>query len=307
VVTVSDPSGRSRRVRLLLAFATIYVVWGSTYLAVARAIETIPPLLMMSIRLVAAGGLLYLWTWSRGVTHPRPTEWRAALRVSVVLIVGTYGFMGWAMERIPTGVAALLAATSPMWAVGIARVWPGERRPVAGNVLGAVVGLGGVALLLGQGAPGGVDLAGAAAMLGSGICWSLGAFLSRGAALPRSLPQATGMQMMTGGALLFLVSTFAGELGAFSLGAATPISYVALAYLITFGSLLAFYAYTYALRETSPMTVMTHTYVNPLVAVMLGWALAGEQVTSSMLVAGGIIVLAVALITRRGKREPATA
>jgi LPXTG-motif cell wall-anchored protein len=296
-----------RRIGLFLAFATIYLVWGSTYLAVARAVETIPPLLMMSIRLVAAGGLLYVWAWSRGAVHPRLVEWRAALRVSVVLIVGTYGFMGWAMERIPTGVAALLAATSPMWAVGIARVWPGERRPVAGNVLGAVIGLGGVALLVGQGAPGGLDPAGTAAMLVSGICWSLGAFLSRGAALPASLPQATGMQMVTGGALLFLVSMFSGELGAFSIGAATPISFVALVYLITFGSFLGFYAYAYALRETSPMTVMTHTYVNPLVAVMLGWALAGEQVTSSMLLAGAVIVLAVILITRRRRSRPATA
>ena len=296
-----------KRIRLLLAFATIYLVWGSTYLAVARAVETIPPLLMMSIRLMAAGALLYAWAWSRGVVHARPAEWRAALRVSVVLIVGTYGFMGWAMERIPTGIAALLAATSPMWAVGIARVWPGERRPVAGNVLGAAVGLGGVALLVGQGAPAGLDLAGAAAMLFSGICWSLGAFLSRGAALPASLPQATGMQMMTGGALLFLVSMSSGELGAFSIGSATPVSFLALAYLITFGSFLAFYAYAYALRETSPMTVMTHTYVNPLVAVVLGWALAGERVTASMLLAGSVIVVAVVLITRRRKREPATA
>ncbi len=301
-VAAVRPSGR--RVRLWLAFGTIYVVWGSTYLAIAAAVETIPPLLMTAVRSLVAGSLLYGFARYRGAARPTRANWRAAGLTGALLIAGAYGLVGWAETRIASGLAALLTATAPVWAVGLSGVWPGGVRPGRRALAGAALGLVGVALLVGGlGALGtGGDAAGVGAVLLSAGFWALGSFVARGSQLPKSLLQAAGMQLLAGGLVLLVISIASAELQTFQPSAITLTSLIALVYLIAFGSLAGYSAYAYALRETTPLAVTTHAFVNPLIAVLLGWAVADEPVSGGMLLGGSLIAGAVLLITTRSAR-----
>jgi len=289
------------------ALLAIYLIWGSTYLAIRFAVETLPPFLMGGVRFLFAGAVLYAWRRTCGDAAPTMREWRAAAIVGSFLLLGGHGGVVWAEQRIVSSVAALLASTFPLWVVLIDALRPGGRRPGWAAAVGVLVGFAGVIILIRPASSGGsvgsVDLAGAAALAVASFLWSIGSLYSRNAPLPSSPLLATSMEMLTGGAGLLLLGTLAGEWGWLNVGAASARSLWGLAYLIVFGSWIAFTAYTWLLRVAPTPLVSTYAYVNPLVALLLGHLLAGDPLTSRSLIAAAIIVGSVALITAL---QPAT-
>jgi drug/metabolite transporter (DMT)-like permease len=294
---VSPLHGRSRALLVALGLATIYVVWGSTYFGISLAIETLPPLLMAAVRFLVAGAILYAVARRIGGPAPRPDrrQWRAALVTGTLLLSVGNGGVSWAEQTVPTGIAALVIASIPLWIVVLDRIFFAARLtwPAAAGV---AVGLAGVALLVGPGAHGAVDAAGGIALVAAAVCWATGTLLSRGQTLTVPPLVGAGMQMMAGGAVLLVVSAATGELGQLDLGAVSARSAGGLAYLVVFGSLLAFSAYTWLLRNARTSLVATYAYVNPVVAVALGWWALGEGIGARVLLAGGVIVASVALI-----------
>lgn len=297
------------RAALVAAFAAVYLIWGSTYLAIRFAIETLPPFLMAGTRFVIAGALLYAWMRMRGQPRPSAQHWRATAVVGGLLLLGGNGLVVWAEQWVASGVAALLVATVPFWMVLLDWLRPGGVRPSAGIFLGLLIGFGGIALLIGPGdwAGGGVYGLGAAALVLASLSWAVGSIYSRGAALPQSAPLATGMEMLAGGGLLLLVGTLLGEVGRVDPAGISLRSAAALLYLIVFGSLIGFSAYIWLLGVSTPARVSTYAYVNPVVAVFLGWLLANEPLTPRIGLAVAIIVGAVMVITTRRTPAPAPA
>ncbi len=297
---------RPGRLRIGLAFAAIYVVWGSTYLAIRYAIETTPPFLMAGTRFLVAGGLLYAWARWRGAPAPSGREWRGTAIIGGLMLLGGNGGVTWAEQRVPSGLAALLVATVPLWMVLLSAVpalaGSGRRLPSIPVLLGVVLGLAGLVILVGPAqfaGSGRIDLGGAGALVFASLSWSVGSLLSRRLALPKSSHAATAMEMLCGGGLLFATGLATGEGGRLALGAVSARSVVAIAYLVVAGSLVGFSAYVWLLRHTSPARVATYAYVNPVVAVLLGWAIAGEALTARTLVAAAIIVGAVVVVVSR--------
>jgi drug/metabolite transporter (DMT)-like permease len=285
--------------KVVTAFAAVYLIWGSTYLGIRFAIETIPPFLMAGMRFVLAGGLLYAWTRARGAPRPTRRQWASAAVVGGLLLVGGNGTGVWAQLRhVPSGMVALLVATTPFWMTLIEWLRPGGVKPTGAVVAGLVVGFGGIVLLIGpQAAPGaGTDLFSMLLPVLAALLWSLGSIYSRGADLPRSPLMTTGIQMLAGGGMLLVVALLAGDWGRFNPAQVSARSLAAFVYLVTFGALVAFTAFSWLLRHVSPARVSTYAYVNPVIAVFLGWALAGEPLTPRTLVAAAIIVGAVAII-----------
>ena len=283
------------------ALITIYVVWGSTYLAIRFAVESLPPFLMGGVRFMLAGALLYVWRRVRGDAAPSKREWRSAAIVGLLLLLGGHGSVAWAEQWVASSVAALLLGTVPLWMVVIDALRPGGRRPDWRTAVGVLVGFAGVAVLI-RPTPstsdvGNVDLLGAVILILGAFLWSVGSLYSRGAPLPSSPLLATSMEMLTGGAGLVLLGTLSGEWGRLNLAAISARSLWAWAYLIVVGALLAFAAYTWLLRVASTSLVSTYAYVNPLVAILLGHLLAGEPLTPRILAAAATIVGSVALIT----------
>jgi drug/metabolite transporter (DMT)-like permease len=289
----------SRRM-LVLAFLGVYVSWGSTYLAIRFAIETIPPFSMAGVRFLIAGGVLYAFLRLRGERRPEPAHWASAALVGALLLGMGNGGVTWAEQRIPSGVAALLVAGTPAWMVLFDWLRPGGNRPGGAVVAGLALGGSGIVLLVGPGelmGGSGFDLLGAAVVLFGSMCWAFGSILSRSLRLPPSIMLLTAMQMIVAGALLTAVGVTSGEPGRLVWSEVSLLSLGALAYLIVFGSWIGFGAYLYLLRVTTAARASTYAYVNPAVAVLLGWALAGERVDARMLWAMLLIVGGVALIT----------
>lgn len=291
------------------AFAAVYLIWGSTYLGIKYAIESLPPFLMAGTRFLVAGAALYAWAWVRGersgaAEHPRRALWRTAFIVGGLLLLCGNGGVTWAERSIPSGLAALLVATEPLWIVLLNWARPGGVRPGFRVLLGLLVGFAGVWLLIGKGISGGeVDLFGAALVIGAAFAWAAGSIYSLRAPVHSSPLLASGMQMLAGGALLMFTSLLAGEWTSFDLSKVSAVSAGALLYLIVFGSIIAFTAYSWLLRVTTPARAATYAYVNPVVAVLLGWAMASEALSWRMLTGAGVIVAAVALITSYGKHH----
>jgi drug/metabolite transporter (DMT)-like permease len=293
---------RSWRWSILLAFAAVYLIWGSTYLAIRFAIETVPPFLVGAARFLVAGGLLYGWARIRGQETPTRANWGAATLMGGLLLLGGNGGVLWAEQRVSSGLAALLVTMVPLWVVLLE--WLGPRplrrgRPGRAVLLGVAGGFLGVALLAGpvdlEG--GAVDLVGAAVLVGASLSWASGSVLSRHLTLPSSPLLGTAMQMLGGGALLLLAGLATGEPARLSLEQVSATSLLALAYLTVFGSLVAFSAYVFLLREIPTSKVATYAYVNPVVALALGWTLAGEELSARTLMAAAIILGSVVLIT----------
>ena len=284
--------------KLMAAFFAIYVIWGSTYLAIRFAVQGLPPLLMMGARHLIAGVLLLGLLFLRGERRPGGAAWGAALIGGALQFLGGHGLLAWAEVRVSSGLAALLVASEPLVMVLLARLAGQERlslRTVGALGLGAV----GVAILFESGARQGSTLA-ATAVLAAGLFWSLGAIYAR-SVRGASAVMFAAQQMMVGGILLLLVGGAVGErvgVAEVSLRAITS-----LLYLIIFGSLVAFSAYTWLMKVTTAARVATHCYVNPIVAVFLGWALAGERVTTNMLVGTAIVIASVVLVTVSKKEE----
>lgn len=285
---------------VLAAFAAIYVIWGSTYLGIAVAVQSIPPHLMAGIRFLISGAVLFLIMLLRGEPMPRRIHWRSALIVGVLLLGLGNGSVAWAETMVPTGLASLMIAVVPLWMVLMDWARPGGARPKGGVFLGIALGMGGIVLLVGPAALGldrPLNYAGVAIMLLASLSWSLGSIYSRHAAIPNNPLTLTGMEMLMGGLFLMGMAVPLGEFNNFSFAHVTAASWVALLYLILFGSFLGFTAYVFLLQVSTPAKVSTYAYVNPVVAVFLGWALLGEQITPLTLGASAVIVAGVAIIT----------
>lgn len=288
------------RLRLVLAFLAIYLIWGSTYLAIRFAIETIPPFLMAGSRFLLAGVALYAIVRPR---CPAPTagNWRAAILIGGLLLLGGNGAVCWAETRVPSGLVALMIGAMPLWIALLGWALPGGSRPTARTSLAIGLGLVGVTLIVGpEQFAGGrrIDPFGALAILVSTLCWASGSLLSRRVNLPASPFLATAMEMLAGGALLTLAGLALGEHRGFDPAAVSLRSLLAVVYLLIFGSLIAFTAYVWLLQVTSPVKVATYAYVNPVVAVFLGWALADEPLSLRTALAAAAILSAVVVITR---------
>jgi drug/metabolite transporter (DMT)-like permease len=304
----TEPKRPPERGSIWLGLLVLYLVWGSTYLAIAIAVETIPPFLMAAIRFTTAGFVLMAWSLLRArgsFVVPTRREWRDTAIVGTLLLGGGMGMVAYGEQTIPSGIAALLIAMMPVWVAIFGRVFFAETLPRLAGV-GIVVGFVGVAILVGPtilGQTGALDPAGLAAIIISPIAWSLGSlYASHRAVLPRQPLVATGTQMLAGGAVLALMAGISGEYGRFDAAAISADSLAALAYLTVVGSLLAFTAYGWLLRVAPLPLIATYAYVNPVVAVVLGAFFRHEPIDLRTLVAGAVIVGAVALIvTARGR------
>ena len=296
------------RARIWAALLAVYVIWGSTYLGILLAIRTIPVFLMGAMRFLVAGGILFAWLWWRGeLARERPTwrHWASATVVGAALLLGGNSGVAWAEKHVPTGTASLIIATIPLWMALFDRlVWGQKLRPVV--VAGLAIGLAGAALLAGPTGPDQLHVGGAVVLVLAAVSWALGSLYSRRAPSPRRPLVGASMQMLTGGALIGIVALAAGEPARVHDVSATSV--LALAYLILIGSLVGFTAYIWLLRVAPTTLVSTYAYVNPVVAVFLGWAIENESVTPRTVVAGAMILVAVALIvSARPAAAPAPA
>jgi len=278
----------------LFAYAAIYLIWGSTFLAIRLAIDSIPPLMMMGLRCTAAGGLLLAWAALRG----ERAGWRAWAHGAVAgaLMFGcAYGALAWAEERLASGVAALLVATLPFW---LAVFEYGRRRtaPAPRMLAGLVIGLGGVALLTLRGVASSTAMVPALAIVLGEIAWAAGSLYAQPPRLPQSLALRAGLPLVAGGLLLLTASWIAREFQHFDPHAVSARSLTALAYLILFGSIVAFSAYAWLMRVEPASRVATHAYVNPVIAVALGSMAGGEPFTPAIGVASAVIAGGVALV-----------
>lgn len=306
---MSESRLRPSTAKLVAAFAAVYVLWGSTYLGIRFSIETLPPFFTQGVRFALAGAVLFAWARSRGAPAPSRREWAGSAITGALLFVCGTGGVVWAEKFLPSGVAALVVATEPMSFVLIEAVR--RRRMPKGLVFaGLALGTAGLAVLVGPG-----DLLGGGRYHGGAIlvlvlgtfAWAGGSLFSRGSRLPDSPVMATATTLLTGGALLATLGLAAGELSRFDPTAVSTKSALATLYLFLFGSLVGFSAYLWLLRVSTASRVSTYAYVNPIVAVLLGWALAGEELTPRVFVAAAVIVGAVALIIRHGGEEAAPA
>ncbi len=289
----------TRTWRLVAAFAAVYLIWGSTYLAIRWAIETLPTFLMAAARFLVAGSILYLWGRARGARAPTPAAWRDAVVVGGLLLLGGNGGVVWAEQYVPSGLAALIVATEPLWIVLLDWIRPGGHRPTGGEALGLLLGFAGVVLLIGPGQTAGDRVHPVAAMvlIGATLAWASGSLYSRHTRAATDPLLTTGTHMLAGGTLLLIAATAAGQWAAVHPASVSWRSWLALLYLIVFGAIVGFTAYLWMLRESTVALASTYAYVNPVVAVFLGWALAGEAITARMVAAAAVIVTSVVLIT----------
>jgi drug/metabolite transporter (DMT)-like permease len=295
--------------RELLAFIAIYVIWGSTYLAIREAVATIPPLLTAGVRHLIAGVVIYaLFVWLRGGrVRISAVEWRSSVVVAVLFFLIGHGTLHWAEQTVPSGIAALLVATEPVW---IAMLMPSDSgsRVTARTLAGLAAGLAGVALLVPREsfAAGSQQLWGSSAILVGAMSWALGIRYAATAALPRDPFVRAASTLLCGAVLLLTASAVAGEMGRVDVRAITSRSILGLGYLIVFGSVVAFSAYIWLLERRPATLVATHTFVNPVVAVLLGWLVAGEALTPQIAGATGLILAAVFLLRSSTSRGAAT-
>lgn len=295
----------SKLVAIMVALLTVYLFWGGTYLGMKIAIESIPPFIMAGVRFTLAGAFLFLLSRLKGAELPSAAEWKGAGIVGALLLLGGNGIVAWAELRLPSAIASLLVATVPLWILVFNWVGGSRQKPSVGVMAGILVGLAGVAVLVvhpGGSESKGVDTIGILALLGASISWSFGSLYSRTAKLPASPLMSTALQMIIGGILLSMASLFLDDWTKLHVTQISLRSWVALGYLILFGSILAYTAYIWLLKNAEPSLVSTYAFVNPIVAVFLGWLLADEQMTTQSWVAAAMIIAAVAIITIfRGK------
>ena len=298
------PLVKASRSQIVLAFAAVYIIWGSTYLAIRFAIETLPPMLMVGSRFLVAGGIMYAWLRVRGAAKPKAIHWRSAVILGVLMPVFGTGVVVWSEQKVPSGIASLLVAIEPVW-IALLQWWrPGGKRPNPWVIGGVALGLAGLYLLVDPGSRTQQrNVFAEGALLLAALSWAIGSLYSRRAPQPEAKFLGTGMEMIVAGIVLTTVGLTTGEASHFSLAAGSAKSWLALIYLITFGSTIAYTAYVWLLKAVSPTLVSTYAFVNPVVAVFLGWAFASEPLNGRMIAAATIIVGAVALITMGGKDE----
>jgi drug/metabolite transporter (DMT)-like permease len=306
-MTPQLPRQLAARWQIVTAFGAIYLLWGSTYLGIRLAVETIPPFLMAGTRAVIAGALLYGWARWRGAARPERIHWRTAGIVGGFLLLGGNGLVSWAEQRVPSGISALIVGSTPLWMVLLEWLWHSGPRPTMSIVSGLVIGFIGLGILVGPGklgSGGHIDPIGASALLLAAFLWASGSLYSRKAKLPPSQLLASGMEMISGGVLLLLTSGASREWSGFHVMNIARHSIIAWGYLTVFGSLIGFTTYIWLLNATTPARASTYAYVNPVVAVLLGWAFLNEPITGRVLIAAAAIILAVVLIVTRSAELP---
>jgi drug/metabolite transporter (DMT)-like permease len=291
----------SSRSRLMLAFAAVYLIWGSTYLAIRVVLETLPPFLTAGVRFLVAGAVLTLLARSRGTPAPTRTQWKWAFVLGALLLLMGNGAVMWAEQKIPSGPAALLVATEPILIVLLQGVFP-----TGALLAGLLLGFGGVVVLVGPSALGGgeaIDLVAALVVVIGCLGWASGSLLGRKVPTPTSGTLAAGIQMLAGGAILSVAGILHGDLAQLDLAHVSVRSIVALLYLIVFGSIVAFTAYGYLMRNAAPSVASTYAFVNPVVAVVLGWLILDEPLSGRIAIAAVAIVAGVVLITVQKTRQ----
>jgi len=291
---------RPHRWKILLAFAIIYFVWGSTFLAIRIGVEEMPPFLMAALRFFVAGLILYIWMIVKGERSPTRRQWMSAVWLAVLIFVLDYGLLFWAEQRVPSGVAAIILATIPVFMALAEIILLGTQRITVPLVVASVIGIGGVAVLMSRslnlgGAP--VDTAGAVALIISAIGWSIAAALTRKLPLPSLKVMNSGAQMLAGGVLLAVTAAALGEFGKFHPANVSLKAWLALLYLIVPGSIIAFTAYVWLIEHESPTRVGTYAYVNPVVAVLLGYFFGGEALGFRTIAGTVLVLVAVVVIT----------
>jgi drug/metabolite transporter (DMT)-like permease len=294
--------------KVLLAFGAIYFLWGSTFLAIRVGVREVPPFLLAAMRFFVAGALLYAWLRTSGTDSPTAREWRSASLVAILIFVLDYGLLFWAERRLPSGIAAVMMATIPVFMSLSEIVFLQTIRLTARLAFALLVGLAGVGVLVSRSlglseAP--VDTMGAAALLVAAISWSIASALTRKLPLPASKPMSSAAQMLAGGVLLALVSAALGEFHGFRPQAVSRAAWFALAYLIVAGSIVAFTAYIWLLHHESPTRVATYAYVNPVVAVAIGYFFGGEPVGPRTLLGTLLVLVSVIVISAGAARKPA--
>ncbi|MDX9991038.1 MAG: EamA family transporter [Anaerolineales bacterium] len=298
------------KTKVWAAMLAIYIIWGSTYLAIRFTIESIPPFLQAGMRFFISAIVILGWRFLAGDERPTLAQWRDASIVGLFLLVGGNGLVSWAEQTVDSGIAALIVGTVPIWLTLFEALRPGGVKPGWPAILGLMVGFGGIFILLNPAtlasAAFRVDLWGAGALVLATIFWATGSIYSKSAQVPKSAVLFTGMQMASASIGLFLVSALSGEMSGFDIRAVTLTSWLGLLYLIIFGSLIAFVAYGWLLRNAPISLVSTYGYVNPVVAMFLGAWLADEILTGRVFVAAAVIVSAVVLInqSKSAKRQP---
>ena len=302
---------RPSRTRIVLAFASLYFIWGATYLGIKIGIETIPPFVLAGARHVIAGLILFVWMRATSDERPTPRHWFSAAVIGALMLFGGNGGVSWAVQVVPSGIAAVIIALMPLWLVVLDWLRPGGIKPSARVVVGLVLGFAGIVLLVGPERLAGSDRVspiGAAVLILASLSWAIGSLLSRQMLLPQTLLLGVALQSIAGGALTLLVAGAAGEWARFAPAAVSARSLVALTFLVLLGSIVGLSSYIWLLRVTTAANVATYAYVNPAVALVLGWLLGGESLTARAMLATVIILAAVVLIvsTREKQAMPET-
>lgn len=299
------PSANPSRSALLLAFATIYIVWGSTYLGIRVTLETMPPFAMAGARFILAGAVLLGFLLVRGSPRPTARQWRINAVIGGFLLLGGNGLVAWAEQFVPSGVTALLIGVQPLFFVLTEWAWPGGTRPTVITVGALLLGFAGVAWLAApweSGAHGGLHPMGVLAVLAACVFWALGSIYSRHAKHGADPFLASSLQMISGGVLLLLAAWWHGDLARWNFATISNRSWIAFIYLLIVGSLVGFSTFVWLMKHSTPARVATYAYVNPIVAVFLGWLILDEPVTSRTFVAAAVIVGAVVIITTEKNR-----
>lgn len=300
-MTSTQPS----RWLLVAAFAAIYLIWGSSYIAIHFAIQTIPPFLMTGLRFASGGVILIAWAMLRGTPLPTRAQWRSAIIIGIILFVVNNGAIVWAEGHgVASGIVAVLVATVPMWIVVLTWLRPGGSFPGGIVIAGLALGFIGIILLINPETMT-VNLIGMVVVLIGSFAWAFGALYTKSADLPQSATLSTGIQLFAGGAIQLIISLVVGEFGTFDVAQVSAASALATIYLSIVSSIIAYSAFVWLMRVVAPAKVATYAYVNPVVAVFLGWLLASEPLTPRTLGAAAIIIFAVVLINvYRGKNLP---
>lgn len=292
-------SGKPPAWKIVAAFAAIYIIWGTTYLAIAMMVKTIPPYLGAGSRFLVAGTLLFVFLRLRG--HPLPTlrQWGWAALAGLLLLVGGNGSIVWAQKTVPSGIASIIVATEPLWIVLASWLFFRGGRPTLLEAAGILGGFAGMVFLIGPSmlAHGGeIDPFGAGLLAFATVSWAFGSMVSRHADLPDSAPMAMSMEMASAGLIMLLLAIPKGDWGGFSLSAVTLESFLGWLYLVVFGSWIGFVAFFFLMRHCRPSRAATYAYVNPLIALFLGWLVAGEPLSARTLVSAAVILASVAIV-----------
>jgi drug/metabolite transporter (DMT)-like permease len=299
-VSDDDPDhSPNHRLLMVLAFAAVYLIWGSTYLAIRIGVRSVPPFLLSGCRFVVAGGLLYALLRARGTPSPTRAHWARAAIAGLLMLTAGNGLVTWAEKAVPSNLAALIVAAVPLYMALLDWARPGGTRPTRRVFLGIAVGAAGMALLVSGGKQTShtTNAVAIGAILVSGLCWSAGSLYARYGAMHPHPIMAAAQQMLAGGAAMLLISVVRGDPAAVARAGVTTESTLALAYLTLFGSIVAFSAFGWLVRATTPARLSTTAYVNPVVAVILGWGLLGERLGPRALAGAAIIVAAVLVMT----------